>query len=68
MLVVEDPDIIILASGAKELFLSLPIYKDLSASVKGRVYEINENLLVRQGPRLIEGLEELYTILDGSFE
>lgn len=68
MLVENDPEIIILGSGQKESFLSLPLYKDLTASINGRVYEIDENLIVRQGPRLIDGLEILSAIFEGTFE
>ncbi|MDC7219398.1 MAG: ABC transporter substrate-binding protein [Spirochaetales bacterium] len=59
MLVEEEPDLIILAQGNREAFLSLPVYRELSAAQSGQIYEIDENLLVRQGPRLIEGLELL---------
>ncbi|OQY31561.1 MAG: hypothetical protein B6241_13695 [Spirochaetaceae bacterium 4572_59] len=68
MLVEKDPQLIILGSGQRDAFLSLPLYKDLSASVGGKVYEIDENLLVRQGPRLIDGLETLFAIFEESFE
>lgn len=34
-------------------------YKDLAAVKEGRLYEIDDNKLDRQGPRLAEGLEEL---------
>jgi len=68
LLVEADPDIIIMAQGKKETFLSLPIYKDLKASLNGRIYEIDENILVRQGPRLIDGLETLSALLKRSHE
>ena len=54
--------------GKKESFTSLPLYKDLRAVQEGRVYELDENMLVRQGPRLIEGLEILADLFEGSLE
>jgi len=59
MLVQENPDIIVVGAGQKERFLTLPVYRDLNAARTGQVYEIDENTLVRQGPRLAEGLESL---------
>ncbi len=61
-LVETRPDIIILAKGRKAEFLKLPFYRDLEASKAGKVFEIDEDLLVRQGPRLAEGLEELHRL------
>jgi len=40
-------------------------YKDLTAVKAGRLVEINNDLLDRQGPRLAEGLEALAKILHG---
>ncbi len=62
-LVEKQPEVIILNRGMKKEFLSLPIYKDLEASRNNRVFEIDENILVRQGPRQIEALEELASIM-----
>ncbi len=38
-------------------------YKELEAVRAGRLYEIDSNLLDRQGPRLAQGLEELARII-----
>lgn len=38
-------------------------YKDLEAVKKGKLYEIDSNLLDRQGPRIAEGLTELAGII-----
>ena len=64
LIVEQQPRVILLNKGMKELFLSLPVYRDLDASLGGRVYEINEDALVRQGPRQIEALEELHKIVE----
>ena len=68
MLVEKDPDIIFMGLGKKNSFISLPLYKDLKAVKEGRVYEMDENILVRQGPRLIDGLETLAVLFEGSLE
>ncbi|MCY6369645.1 ABC transporter substrate-binding protein [Clostridium ganghwense] len=38
-------------------------YKDLDAVKNDKLYEIDENLITRQGPRLTDGLEELAKII-----
>ena len=68
MLVDENPEVVFLALGDGADFLTLPIYKDLAASRAGKVYEIDTNILDRQGPRLIDGLEQLSAIFEGSLE
>ncbi len=65
ILVERDPDIIFLGLGKKESFTSLSLYKDLRAVQEGRIYELDENMLVRQGPRLIDGLETLALLFEG---
>ena len=58
-LMVEDPDMIIINNGLGESFRNSPLYSELRAVREGRVFEVDENIIVRQGPRLIEGLETL---------
>ena len=38
-------------------------YKELTAVKEGRLFEIDNNMLDRQGPRLAKGLEELAKVL-----
>lgn len=38
-------------------------YKDLNAVKNGKLYEIDDNLINRQGPRLADGFEELAKII-----
>jgi iron complex transport system substrate-binding protein len=38
-------------------------YKDLKAVKNGKLYEIDNDLVVRQGPRLADGLVELARII-----
>ena len=57
-----DPDIILLRNGEKENFISTEGYKELTAVKEDRVYEIDNNLLDRQGYRNAEGLLKLAEI------
>ena len=60
-LIEQDPDIIICSKyyDAKAGIEQAQGYKDLRAVKEGRLLEIDNNLLDRQGPRLADGLEEL---------
>jgi iron complex transport system substrate-binding protein len=57
-----DPDIILVSSGLRDVFVQTPVYSDLTAVKNGRVYGIDEDTIARQGPRLIEGIEQLNEI------
>lgn len=57
-----DPDIIVLKNGEKDRFISLEGYKELTAVKEGRVYEIDNNLIDRQGYRNAEGVLQLAKI------
>lgn len=59
----KDPDIILCSEDAKKAFQQTNGYKDLTAVKEGRIYAIDENILVRQGPRLAQGLREIARIL-----
>lgn len=61
-LIEDDPEIIVVKKGDKENFMSTPGYSDLSAVKNGKVYEIDNNLLDRQGYRNAEGVKELAEI------
>ena len=54
-----DPEIIIVGTGIKDSFMTAENYKDLSAVKNGKVYEIDNNLLDRQGVRNAQGVEIL---------
>ena len=34
-------------------------WQDVTAVVKGQIYDVNSDLVSRSGPRLVEGVEEL---------
>ncbi|MEQ8198457.1 MAG: ABC transporter substrate-binding protein, partial [Clostridiaceae bacterium] len=57
------PDIIVVRNGEKSAFSSGEGYKELKAVKEGKVYEIDNNMLDRQGPRQADGLEALAKIL-----
>lgn len=61
----KNPEIVVLSNkfNMKDRFTSTDFYKDLEAVKKGMVYEIDENLLDREGPRIADGLEALAKIL-----
>lgn len=64
-LIDKDPSMIICSSmwDTKKGFTSAPGYSDLTAVKNDKVFEIEENLVTRQGPRLADGLLELAKIL-----
>jgi iron complex transport system substrate-binding protein len=64
-LVEKNPDIIICSKyyNTKQGIESANGYNELDAVKNGRLYEINNNLLDRQGTRLADGLSELSKII-----
>ncbi len=57
-----DPQIILVGTGMKELFMADPLYAGLTAVAQGSVYEINDDIIGRQGPRIADAVEELAKI------
>lgn len=64
-LVEKRPEIIICSkyNNSKQGIENANGYKDLEAVKKGKLYEIDNNLLDRQGPRLADGLMELARVI-----
>jgi iron complex transport system substrate-binding protein len=64
-LVEKNPDILVCSKSfdTKKGLEAANGYKDLSAVKGGKLLEIDENLLNRQGPRLAEGLETLAKLI-----
>lgn len=62
-LIENDPEYIIISNGMKDEFMATEGYKELSAVKNNNVFEIDGNLLNRQGPRISEGVEALAKIL-----
>ena len=61
-LIEADPEIIVVGEGLKESFKSAPTYNNLTAVKNDKVYEIDNNLLDRQGYRNAEGVKKLAEI------
>ncbi|MFV3012369.1 ABC transporter substrate-binding protein [Clostridium botulinum] len=64
-IVENKPEMIILSDkfNTKKNFLAADKYKELPASKANKVYEIDDNMLLRQGPRQADGLEALAKII-----
>ena len=64
-LVENDPNILICSKyyNSKEGIKSTNGYKDLTAVKNNKLFEIDDNLINRQGPRLADGLEALAKII-----
>ena len=60
-----NPDILVCSKfwNAKDLLTETNGYKDLPAVQTGNLFEIDNNMLDRQGPRLAEGLKALAEII-----
>ena len=69
-IVENDPDIIIVPGGVgiKEDLAKLPVYKDLTAVKEGNVYEVNQDEISRQGPRVVNALEDIAIIISPELE
>jgi iron complex transport system substrate-binding protein len=62
-LVAEDPDVYLVGSGSMASpgdITSRPGWDGIKAVRDGRVYVVDEDLVYRTGPRLIDGLETIY--------
>lgn len=64
-LISADPEIIVLSDqwDMKTNFLAADGYQQLSAAKADKVFEINPDLLERQGPRIADGIEALAKML-----
>ena len=58
-----NPDVILTtysyAENAAELVLDRTGWEEITAIKEKQVYEVNEDLVSRSGPRIVEGVEEL---------
>ncbi len=69
-LVEQDPDFVICSNKyeTKGNIESLDGYKDLTAVKEGRLFEVDENIFFRQGPRVVEALYILDDIIFNNYE
>lgn len=63
-IVENDPDIIIVPAGMKESLETADFYKDLRAVKDGNVFEIDRDMISRQGPRVADAFEEMAKIIN----
>lgn len=69
-IIVKNPEVIIILAPSKSKFnqtrrslSSLPLFHQISAVKKGKIYYLNEDLVSRLSPRVIEALYQLAQIL-----
>jgi iron complex transport system substrate-binding protein len=66
-IVAQDPDVILLGDAAwgttPESVAERPGWDVIAAVQNGRVYPIDDNLISRPGPRVVEGIEELARLI-----
>lgn len=60
-----NPDIILIRKDWKEAFCKQTPYSNLTAVKNGRVYEIDHHLFELNGPRIMDGLEALVSLIHG---
>lgn len=65
-----NPDMIIVpaGNGIKEGLETTDFYKDLTAVKEGRIYEIDQDMISRQGPRIADAFVELAKIINPEME
>ncbi|NLM52589.1 MAG: cobalamin-binding protein [Firmicutes bacterium] len=57
-----NPDVIIATFPMREEILAREAWRDIAAVKNGRVYDVDGDLVTRPGPRIVQGLEELYNV------
>lgn len=67
-IIAQDPEVIVYTFGymtttTAEEISSRPGWDSITAVVEGDIYSLDDNLLSRYGPRIVDGLEQLATIL-----
>ncbi|MGH4052673.1 MAG: ABC transporter substrate-binding protein [Clostridium sp.] len=64
-LVEKEPDLLICSKffDSKKGIEATSGYKDLKAVKNGKLFEVDDNIIVRQGPRLADGLEEMAKLI-----
>ena len=58
-----DPDVILYTFPGGEQVLTRLEWQGLHSIQQGKVYKLDEDLCSRTGPRLVEGLKEIYSFL-----
>lgn len=65
-----DPDMIIVPSGngLKEALMTTDFYKDLRAVKEGHIYEVDQDMISRQGPRIADAFSQLAATIHPEME
>lgn len=63
LIVARDPEIIVSQCGSASQILKRPGWEGIDAVRNGRVYDVDQNIFSRLGPRLVEALEILAKLL-----
>lgn len=63
-LIERDPDLILIPRWAEGLFETTPVYSELRAVKNGNVVTVNEDMIVRQGPRIADGFKVIADAVD----
>lgn len=70
LLVRRNPEVILVPADSKEIIGELleayPEWREITAVKEGRIYTIPQNIIARPGPRIVEGLAEIYRLLHGA--
>jgi len=59
----EDPDVIISTFPMKEEIMARENWQEITAVREGHIFDVNGDLVSRQGPRITKGLEEVYAAI-----
>lgn len=70
LLVRLNPDVILVPADSKtiidELLETYPEWREINAVKNGRLYTIHQDLIARPGPRIAEGIREIFRLLHGN--
>lgn len=62
-LLAANPEVIILTGGSKETLLNHMLWKRTRAVQRKRVYNVDSDVFLRTGPRLVQAVEQLFILL-----
>jgi iron complex transport system substrate-binding protein len=60
-----DPDVIICTWYRRDELLARDSWQNMKAVKNGRIYDVTPDLVSRPGPRIVQGLEEIYKAIAG---
>lgn len=63
----KNPEIVLLLTGKKDIYMKRPEWKNVAAIQAGRVYQLDRDLYSQPSPRLVEALTHLTQLLHPEF-